>query len=249
MTEGPLTKKCPYCAEQILTDAVKCKHCGEWLTSQSVAHPAEPVVPSSSPGDASAAVAVGPARHPGATEAPWLGRLAGSQQVGAVIQYSNSQPTKHLVALSVATFGLYQIYWLYRNWKQLNTSLALGISAGWRTAGLLVPILNIWLVYDQFRTIARAAARQGCKGFSPGWVLVFYLSLGLLWRLPGLFSFLSVASVGPLVIVQDTLNCYWKKTQPGLPQRMHLTSREVGIVAVGGIVWILAITAVVMGWV
>ena len=25
-------KNCPFCAEQILTDAIKCKHCGEFLT-------------------------------------------------------------------------------------------------------------------------------------------------------------------------------------------------------------------------
>jgi hypothetical protein len=28
------TKQCPYCAEEILVAAVKCKHCGEWLTAQ-----------------------------------------------------------------------------------------------------------------------------------------------------------------------------------------------------------------------
>ena len=28
------TKQCPYCGEEILIAAKKCKHCGEWLTSE-----------------------------------------------------------------------------------------------------------------------------------------------------------------------------------------------------------------------
>lgn len=32
-------KKCPYCGEEIQPDAVKCKHCGEWLTKESAPVP------------------------------------------------------------------------------------------------------------------------------------------------------------------------------------------------------------------
>jgi hypothetical protein len=32
------TRDCPYCKEEIKSDAVKCKHCGSWVTPERPSH-------------------------------------------------------------------------------------------------------------------------------------------------------------------------------------------------------------------
>lgn len=184
------TKRCPFCAEEILFDAVKRKHCGEWLNRQSTV----------------------------------------IQRTQSIIQqHSNAQAPWRLVLLSIITFGIYEIYWFYRNWEHLKIHKNLKISPGWRTAGLFVPIYNIVLIYRQFRDIRDFAIQSACETYtSPEWLTFGYIFLNGIsfilalheWRLKdsgGLLAttifglFINLLTVWLLVIVQRTLNNFLEK--------------------------------------
>lgn len=191
-------KKCPFCAEEILTNAVKCKHCGEWLNKQTA------------------------------------GSVSLSQST--IKHYSNVQPVWHFVLLSIVTFGIYEFYWFYRNWKHFKAHKNLNISPGWRTVGLFVPIYGLIIAYRQLRNIRDFSKQVGVvKTYSPGLILFGWFALNALWKLPDPFWLLTLLSVWPLAIVQNVLNSYWEKEQHGLSARTSFTGGQIILLILGGV--------------
>jgi len=84
-----------------------------------------------------------------------------------------------LVALCVATFGLYVFYWFHRTWQRLGHMGYVRGSAGSRTVVFLLPLVNIVLVYELFRGIHEAAKSKGLRTFStPGLLTLLSVVLG-----------------------------------------------------------------------
>lgn len=179
-----------------------------------------------------------------------------------VQQYSNAQAPWRLALLSIVTFGIYKIYWFYRNWKHLKIHRSLDISPGWRTVGLFVPIYNIVLIYRQVRDIRDFANQSGFETYSsPGWLTFAYIFLsGILFRLAIYkwkltdseeFSGLTILrllidllSIWLLVVVQKTLNRFWKKEQPELGMKSTFSAREIVLLVTGGFFWYLSLIGI-----
>ena len=170
---------------------------------------------------------------------------------------------RRFTVLYLLSFGLYLYYWHYKTLKGLKLSEGLDISPGWRTAGLFVPLLNIYLLYDLFRRVDEVGARSGhiylrsAWWRRPGWLTAWYflwpfalsqllgqafMSLGeyfmtnpaIIWVLMPAATLISLLPcVWVLSMVQDKMNCFLMDFAPSLQWNHGLSTGQVGIV-VGG---------------
>jgi len=160
----------------------------------------------------------------------------------AVRDFSNIQPIWQLILLHIATAGLYAIYWFYRNWSQLKYHKDLKINPVLRTLGLFVPILNVVLIYKQFKQINDFADEAGIdKTYPPIATLGGLLGFAALGKLPDPFWLLSFLSVLPLALVQTTINSYWHIEEPCLRIRKHPSIGQIVILIIGAIFWAFAL--------
>ena len=168
--------------------------------------------------------------------------------MNSTMEYSYKLKIGHLIVLSITTFGLYELYWFYRNWKLLKEHKGLNINPLSRTLCLLIPFYSIYVIYKQFKEIKDMIG--DCKIYSPVNLALSYwffsmLSIKLAFRLPDPYSLLSfipeILSIYILVLVQKALNCYWDKIQKDLPEKVKLTRKEKIVVVIGSVLLALNI--------
>jgi len=161
-------------------------------------------------------------------------------------EYSRVQPSARLVLLTVLTLGLYQFYWFHRNWTRLRDEFGEPLSPGWRTLGLLVPFVNIVLVHQQFRMLARALRRAGAAAnYSPALLTAAFFALAFAANVSGLWP-LSLLTVLPLIPVHEAMNGYWSTVDRDRPVREGFSPGELAAMTAGGLLLLLA-TAATLG--
>lgn len=142
---------------------------------------------------------------------------------------------KKLAIMSAVTFGLYALFWFYKNWSYVNDH------GNRKIMPLVRSIFSPITFYDLIKEICKAGAAQGipCK-LSAVWLSIAYLSLVLMDRgagagrkddlffigLIGFFSFVPLLSVQRYI---NTLN-----TESPTPINEKFTVANWIFIVIGG---------------
>jgi hypothetical protein len=102
--------------------------------------------------------------------------------------------TAKLTALSLATFGLYQLSWHYQSWQRIRARAAKPMRPFWRT--VFAPLWS----FELFTHLNHEATAAGVESsVSPGGHGAAYLLLNVMSRLSAPFWLISLASFLPLL--------------------------------------------------
>jgi hypothetical protein len=107
--------------------------------------------------------------------------------------------THKFVVLSLCSFGVYQLFWCYRNWQRIGDTSREAISPLWRA--VFAPLWAFSL-FGEIRDMARA--NEVRVAWNSTLLALLYLAFNLLWRLPDEIWWVAFGSLLPMIPVQYT---------------------------------------------
>jgi hypothetical protein len=129
--------------------------------------------------------------------------------------------TLKLVVMSTVTFGIYEIYWFYINWKFIKQRTDSDIMPFWRA------LFGVFFCYSFFRAVKDEAVARGISfPSSPGLLAAGWIILTFLWRLPDPYWFVCFLAPLILVAVQSVINRLNTVVDPMHNQRVTAASNS-----------------------
>jgi hypothetical protein len=165
----------------------------------------------------------------------------------SIVSSSGDQPPFFAVsltkfaAMSVCTFGIYELYWFYKNWRLVKEREKLDISPFWRV------FFAFFFCYQCFSRIRAQAATAGLDHSLPagplaaGWIIT-----SLLWRLPDPYWLVSMLAFIFVLPIQALANRVNATMAPGHDPNRRFTGWNIATVAGGTIFFLLAIIGSVL---
>lgn len=150
--------------------------------------------------------------------------------------YFFAPSTLKLVVMSVCTFGIYELYWFYRNWILIKEHTNQNMMPFWRA--FFAPL---W-AYSCFEHIRLVSDKRGTAApLSIGFLAVAYFVLQAMCRLPDPYWLISILSFAPIMPVNSVALAINQETVPQDQENSTFSTWNwVGVVG-GGLFVVLAI--------
>jgi hypothetical protein len=140
-----------------------------------------------------------------------------------------------LFIMSIATFGLYEAYWFYQNWRLVKRRTDRHFNPFWRT------LVAWFFCYSLFKEVKESGRFQGRVTFSPGLLTVAWIGLSFCGLLPSPFDLVGLLSVLALFPIQKTVNDLNAVLAPNHNPNRRLSGWNIAIVVVGGLLFLLTL--------
>jgi len=155
---------------------------------------------------------------------------------------------KKFIIMSIATLGIYEIYWFYKNWSAVKKAQNSKIFPFWRA------VFSVFFCYSLFKKVLVSASNHNYReSFSPGLLAILYIFFIIIGTTSGddvnidyhilstylyLVSFLSIV---PLVIVQKAIHYNNKAIDDTYVQSDKFSKLEIFFAVVGSILLIITL--------
>jgi len=211
------TKFCIYCGKKIPTNAKKCSYCFEWLDDEfssedhgsDVNNSVDKIGENKTSPDSYL-------KNQNFNKKP----RETNPHYKNTEEYSKVIPIRRFYLLMIITFGLYSIYWFYKNSSYLRDEFGKDINVGLRTfAFALIPVANIIVFYELLNDMKKLIEEKGLESYSSGLntcILLFFSLFG------GGFLVIWV-----YINVQEYFNDFWRIHESSLPIRRKFNNGEI----------------------
>jgi hypothetical protein len=125
------------------------------------------------------------------------------------------------------SFGLWSYAWIYDNLTEIGNARGKDTQAALKTVLYLIPIVNIWVLYEVWKEIDEFAKSTGDEGYN----VILYVILG----------FIPIVNIFILISVQNKINETWGRATNGAAQKADLGTLGLVTVIVGVLFWVLYI--------
>lgn len=146
---------------------------------------------------------------------------------------------KKLIVMSLCTFGIYEIFWFYKNWKFLKEKHNLKVSPFARA------VFSIFYCHSFFKIVKEYSKQHQIQSdYKPATLTAGFILLNILYKLPDPFGLVSFLSFIPLLPVQKTINVLKDTLVP----EAEINSKFSGWNIVGIIFGVLWWAAMILGF-